>query len=245
VSRSAVFEARRISVAGNRHLSDRQVLAAAGVGGATNVLWFSPGRVESRLEGNPWIQSAQVSRSLPSTVSISILERVPAATVLAGDRRSLIASDGTVLGAVDRAGRLPEIQTPPGSPSVVARQIRTALRALEAVPRGVRGQVRQAGFRADGGLVLELRGGVRALYGDSTQLPEKGQALAAILGWAKRHGMALTYVDVRAPVTPAARPVAPATPTPPVTLAPAGSPGTRQIPSPGPSLGNASPSPTR
>lgn len=248
VTRSAIFDARRISVTGNRHLSDREVLETADVNGTTNVLWFSPGRAESRLERDPWIRSAQVTRSLPSTVSITIHERVPAAVIVAGERRSVIASDGTVLGPSGEPEALPEIEssssTQPGSSALETGQIMTALRALQAVPGGLRAQIRRASFGPDGGLVLELRGGVRALYGDGTQLTEKGQAFAAILGWARRHGVVLASVDVRAPVTPAARPVVAASPTPPVPLGPASSPGTAGRSSPESRPATASPSPS-
>jgi cell division protein FtsQ len=237
VSHSPLFHARSISVTGNRHLSHREVLDLAGVDGTTNVLWFSPGGVEATLERSPWVQTATVSRSLPSTISISIRERTAVAVLQGGERRSLVAPDGTVLGPASATARLPLIERSSLDPtgSRATGPVLVALRAVGAAPAALRHQVRRVFFGADGGMVIELASGVRALYGDGTQLSEKGQALEAVLAWASRHGVALVSIDVSAPVTPSARPVVPASPAPPVLLSPA----TATSPSPA-----ASPTPT-
>ena len=146
----------------------------------------------------------------------------------------LVAADGTILGPALGSTRLPVIPAGNLAFRVGTRpsQARAALSALGALPSPVRSRVAEAKESA-GQLVLDLRGGVRAIYGDASEAVAKGQALAAVLDWAERKGIRLSIVDVRAPVTPAARPVGvPASDAPagPITLKgsapkPAASPG--------------------
>jgi cell division protein FtsQ len=235
VTHSAVFRVRDLTVTGNRHLSKAAALRLAGIDDHTNVLWLSTGRVEGRLDQNPWVRAAHVSRALPSTISITLIERVPAATLRTGTQLYLVSADGLVLDRTARAGRLPVIEVSTGSVSVGSRvsQALGALRAIQGLPESLRGRVRDATAEPGGGLVLELEGGVRAIYGDGSGAAAKGQALAAVLAWAARHGVELSYVDVRAPVTPAAGPVVAASPSPAATLAGA---------TPTPAHGGANPS---
>jgi len=207
VTHSAIFDARRISVDGNRRLSAARVLRIGGVSEGTNVMWFSPGRIERRLTADPWILSAHVSRTLPSTISISVTERVPVA-VVQGGRSYFVAGDGTILGPARGRPGLPTIGI--SGPTILAGARPAAalgpLRAIAALPAGLRDQVRKT-YLAQGLLTLELRSGVRAIYGDAREAEAKGEALAAVLRWAGRSGISLAYVDVRAPVSPAAGPV--------------------------------------
>ncbi|HEX9313707.1 MAG TPA: FtsQ-type POTRA domain-containing protein [Actinomycetota bacterium] len=206
VTHSAVFDARRIAVTGNRQLSVARILRIGGVSERTNVMWFSPGRVERRLTADPWILAAHVSRTLPATISISVTERVPVA-VLEEGRSYFIAGDGTVLGPARGRLRLPTIGI--AGPTILAGSRPAAalgpLKAIAALPAGFVGQVRKA-YVAHGLLTVELRSGVRAIYGDAGQAEAKGEALAAVLRWATRSGISLDYVDVRSPVSPAAGP---------------------------------------
>ena len=242
VTRSAVFEARDLVVRGNHRLSARQVLRLAGLRPGTNVLWFSSGRAEGRLLSSPWVRAARIERSLPTKILIRVTERTPTA-VISGKTRMLVAADGTILGEAPASTRLPDIPAgdvalPVGTRPPAAR---AALAALGSLPASLRGRVLDAKESA-GQLVLDLRGGVRAIYGDASEAMAKGQALAAVLDWAERKGIELSTVDVRAPVTPAARPVgAPASVTPagPITLV-----GSRPGPAASPSRAHPTPSPS-
>lgn len=210
VTHSAIFEARSISVTGNKRLSRQAVLRLADLSGATNVLWFSPGGTVGRLESSPWIVSARVDRSLPGTISVSVTERVPVAVVGAGSRRYLVAADRTVLGRASDSTGLPLVSIGPAPvvrPGMRLSAISGPLHAILGLSRRLRPQVVSARIgTGQEGLVLVLRSGVRAVYGDSTDAEAKGRALAAVLDWAGRNGVRLSYVDVRAPVTPAAFP---------------------------------------
>lgn len=211
VTHSAIFQARTVSVTGNHRLTDEQVLRLGGVSPRTNVLWFSPGAVEAALEASPWIASARVARTLPSTISITVSELSAFAVLDTGTDRYLLAEDGTVLGAAARHSTLPVVRMG-RSPVRTGSRFAAAgsqLEAIASLPEGVRPIVVRSEIDPRRGLVLVLTGGVDVLYGDAGDAAAKGQALSAILDWAERGGVHLATVDVRIPATPVASPVAP------------------------------------
>jgi cell division protein FtsQ len=211
VTHSAIFQARTITVSGNHRLTDGQIIGLGGMGKRTNVLWFSPGAVEARLESSPWIRTAHVSRTLPSTVRITVTELSALAVLDTRTGRYLLAPDGTVLGAATGRAILPVIHLG-GARVRVAEPVRGAaesLRAVAGLPLDVRSRVDRVDTEPASGLVLVLAGGVRVVYGDGSQAAAKGEALAAILEWAGRARVSLASVDVRVPATPVASPVAP------------------------------------
>jgi cell division protein FtsQ len=217
VTHSAIFQARNLSVSGNHRLTDEQVFRLGGVSRRTNVMWFSPGAVEAALQASPWIASARVARTLPSTISITVFELSALAVLDTGSHRYLLALDGTVLGPAARNASLPVIRFGRGPLRTGVRiaVVRSELEVIAALPKSVRPRVVRMETVPGQGLVLVLTGGIDALYGDAGDAEAKGQALKAILDWAQRGGVRLATVDVRIPATPVASPVAPE-PTPSV-----------------------------
>jgi cell division protein FtsQ len=206
VTNSRVFDVGTLRVDGNVHLSSEDVVRLASLTGGTNVVWMSTGEVERRLERHPWIQSADVSRTLPSVVAISVRERRPVA-VIGGPRPVLVAGDGTVLGEAGPSARLPLIEAP-GDHRVGSRvdasmpQLSVA-RALSADLRDV---VARVSLGAGRSVTLELRTGVRVLFGEPSVARAKVDALASVLRWAARNGVIPEYIDVRVPAAPALMP---------------------------------------
>jgi cell division protein FtsQ len=203
-----LFHARTIRVEGERRLSERQVLRAAGVGDATNVFSLDEGAVSRRLERSPWIADADVIASLPSTVTIRVRERIPVAIARTEDGTVWAAADGSILGPAAGAA-LPEIisaevagQTPtPVSPAMV---VPAAAAAAEFGP-GVRSQIQAIVVQPDATLTLELAGGVTVAYGSASELAAKAEALRAILRYVEQERKDLLTVDLRTPAAPTAR----------------------------------------
>jgi len=211
ITRSPVFAARHIDVTGASHLSRAAVLRVAGVGRGTNVFWFRAGTIRRRLERDPWIERADVTRSLPSTISIRIVERAPVAVV---PERSggyaVVASDGVVLGRSTRASGLPALLVDPTRPRVLG----SAARVAGGMDPWLREHVR-AIDATSGSLVIRLVSGIPAYYGDATAAAAKDRALAAVLRWAIQGAKPVQAIDVRAPLAPTAQlPSTPAVPVP-------------------------------
>ncbi len=73
----------KISVEGVSRISADTVAKLAGIESGENIFSFKLSEVERRILENPWIKSVTVSRSIPSTVRIEVVERAPAAVVSA------------------------------------------------------------------------------------------------------------------------------------------------------------------
>jgi cell division protein FtsQ len=211
VTNSPVFDMRNLTIQGNAHLSARQVASLSGLDARTNVMWLSHRSVEDRLEADPWILDATISRHLPSGITVDVVERVPTA-VTQGDHPMLVAGDGMVLGPASStvSARLPAIAAPthpvalgdrlPDSPELTAAAV---------LPPSVRPLVGRITRDGDGALVLLMRDGVTVFYGDSSHAAAKATALRMVLAWATQHSVQFRYVDVRAPAVPALGTTAP------------------------------------
>jgi len=208
---SPLFRARSIEVSGASHLDRSQVLRLAGLAPGVNVLWLDTGAATQRLEGDRWIAAASVTRSLPSTVRISVTERVPAAEVKVGPRWALVAADGTVLDRVSADPGLPLLEMTLGN----RHRLGAPASVVGAMSPWLRSRVRSVVPDPNGSLVVELSSGIRVLFGSPSDVDVKDQALAEILRWMSGGGAPIGYVDLRAPLAPAVGPGS----------APPGSPG--------------------
>jgi len=202
VSHSTIFDLRELRVRGNHHLTRDQVAALAGLSDHTNLVWASLGGIERRLEANPWVESATVARTLPSSLVVEIRERTPVA--VAGT--SLVAADGTLLGAAPRDVRLPSLggSIGPAAHGRLAGSL-PQLTVVRDVPPQLLGSVDRVQLETGGLLSVLLRGDVHVLFGDANAAAAKWDALASVLAWTRTHGVTPTSIDVRAPSSPALR----------------------------------------
>jgi len=235
ITRSPVFAARRVDVTGTSHLSRGAVLKIARVERGTNVFWFHAGAAERRLARNPWIERAVVTRSLPSTITIRVVERTPVAQVADSTGGfDVVAWDGTVLRRIQAPGEYPTLLVNPGVPGALG----VAAKVAGDMNAWLRDRVRVVD--ATGGeLVVRMQSGIPAFYGDGSAAAAKGRALAAVLRWALQNEKPIVSIDVRTPLSPTARlPY-----TPPVVVPPPSTDkkGKGADPSPSPSA-SASPS---
>lgn len=207
VTNSPLFDMRTLRVSGNRHLSDADVARLAGLSRATNVVWLRTGRVADRMERDPWVLRAKVSRTLPGVVAVSIQERRPVAVLQVRGSLLLVSGDGVILGRASARARLPAIEVRGASTEVGTRiSITPQLIAARALPEGLRRRVARITQTARGSLTLILRNGVPVYYGDDSHAGPKARALASLLSWANERGIRADYIDVQAPAAPALHP---------------------------------------
>jgi cell division protein FtsQ len=204
VTNSPAFDMRSITVRGNEHLTVGEVQRSSGLTARSNVLWLKTGPLERRLEANPWVLAARISRHPPSGIAITIEERV-AVAVTGGRHPMLLSGDGMVLGAAAEGARLPVVATngtpPPGHRVEASGELAVA----RSLPPRLLPEVKRVGRTAAGSLVVIMREGIKVLYGTRDAAVAKSQALQAVLSWAARHGVRPALVDVRSPAAPALR----------------------------------------
>ena len=86
LSTSQAFAVRQTRITGLERVCRLDVLRAAGIGIDSNLLVLRPAQIEKRIERLPWIKKAEVSRSLPRTVNINVVERKCRVLAMAGGR---------------------------------------------------------------------------------------------------------------------------------------------------------------
>ncbi len=202
-----LFHAKTLTVQGERHLSERQVLRLAGVGEDTNVFRLDEASVRRRLLREPWIVDAKVSTALPSTLGIVVIERVPVAVAITEEGRLLVAADGVPLGVAPASTSLPDVRllAEPGEPAPAFDAVAAGAEVAGAMTPELRSQVEAVAIALDGTLTLELANGVVVTYGTAEGADAKAQAIRAVLAYARDQGRDLVAIDVSAPAAPTAR----------------------------------------
>jgi cell division protein FtsQ len=206
-SYTPLFDAKHVTVSGTHHLSEAGVLQISGLGRGTNLLHADLGAAELRLERDPWVADATVSRHLPNALAVSIVERVPVATVSDGTGGALLlASDGERLGAVaGNAGGYPAVTTNDAA-STPPPQVAVEGGAVSgAMTQSVRVQVTEIIIGADRSIQLQTSSGVTVTYGDDQDLVAKAQDLKAVLDYGVAKGISFSAIDVSVPGAPTAR----------------------------------------
>jgi cell division protein FtsQ len=212
---SPLLDVDEVTVTGASHASEREVVAASGVQpGDQLVLVDRPG-VVARVERLPWIRTASVERSWPSTWEISVVEREALVGFVGSDGRLVLADEeGRVLDVVAAGGAEPGVVvvTGPASPGTPGRPVtapaRPALEVARALPPEVADRVGEVAVEDDGTLTLLLEPlaegagpGPRVVLGDDLALDAKVSALATILARVDLAGV--VTVDLQVPSAPA------------------------------------------
>jgi len=132
-------------VTGNRRVPSATVLEALDGLKGENLVWTDLEQWRARLLQSPWVRDASLRRSLPSTVEITVWERVPTIIARMDSRLFLMDEQGIVIdayGPEHAAFDLPIVDglnTPKPAPGVQADEERAALAArvvtaLRAMP---------------------------------------------------------------------------------------------------------------
>jgi cell division protein FtsQ len=186
------FRIQQHSLAGHRQLSERQVLAIAGVTDRTSLLFLDVDAARARLTASPWIVEASVHKYYPGGLRIEITEREAFALWQKDAKVSVIAADGTVLAPLDdrRFAALPLV-VGPGA----AKKARDFLAVLDRYP-AIRDSVRASI------LVAERRWNLKLKNGIDVRLPESDvegglERLAALERDKKLTTRDITAVDLR------------------------------------------------
>lgn len=162
LANAAGFGIQSLSLTGRKNLSERDILAAAGVTDNTSLLFLDVEAARRRLIANPWIAEASVRKFYPGGLQIKIVEREAFALWQQDGKLNLIAADGAVLGPLtDR--RFASL------PFVVGRgaekRAKSFLAILDRYP-DLRAQVRASV------LIAERRWNLRLTNGLDIRLPE-------------------------------------------------------------------------
>ncbi len=196
---SGLLMVRSVHAAGTPLVPRAKILQAAGIRIGTPLIRIDTAEVARRVEQIAQVQSAQVTRDWPNKVVITVLDRTPAVAVPQGGRYALVDKFGVI---VRWAARPPKrmpllLADPAGSASGLrgSAGVRAAVTVLQDIPAGLRRRIQAVQAPAANAVVLELRGGIRILWGGTDRSAAKAAELTALM---RRHA---TYYDVSDPGT--------------------------------------------
>ena len=101
VKTSPRFAVNEISTTGGKHRSPDELAAIAGIAKGQNVFSVDLDRAKTRLLADPWIESAQLSRQLPATIFLRVVEREAAGLVATQDGSYLVTRDGSIIKRIE------------------------------------------------------------------------------------------------------------------------------------------------
>jgi len=99
VMQARVLEVDRIVVQGNVRMPNGEVLAVLDGLRGENIVWTDLEAWRLRLMASPWVREAALRRRLPSTVEVTVSERVPMAIARLNRNLYLVDEGGAVIDA--------------------------------------------------------------------------------------------------------------------------------------------------
>lgn len=195
---SSVFGVRTVEVRGVHALTAAQVRSAAAITKGTPLVRLDTAAVTRRVEQLADVESAEVSTSFPSTVVITVVERVPVGYVQLGGRTMLVDRTGDQYHQVAGVpAGLPKFVVPVGSS---ARTTGGAVAVVAAaLSPSLRKQVLSVQALDPGAITLVLTQGRLVQWGSADRSADKARILPVLLGQGASH------IDVSNPDQPFTR----------------------------------------
>lgn len=196
ISHDAGFEVRRVNVSGTKNLNELKVYQLALADNHRAMPLVDIHGLREKLLTLSWVEDARVSRQLPDTLAIDIVERKPAAVLRKPDKLVLIDATGHELQAVSEArakGKL--VVSGPGA----GKQVE-ALNALLGAAPAMKPQVTEAEWIGNRRWNLTFKTGqVLALPEGETPSAKALMTFARLDGVNRLLGGKALAFDMRAP----------------------------------------------
>lgn len=192
---SSVLAVRDVEVRGTALLAPEAVSTAAEVPLGRPMARVDERGIAERVATLPAVDRVNVRRSWPSTVTITVTERVPVFAIGQGERATLVDASGAVFvgprpdGLLDGLGAHDDPRTLAAAASVVA-----------ALPVELREQAELVRFVSRDAITIHLKGEREIFFGSAEEAGLKSQvALALVRSTTAKH------IDVSAPARPSTR----------------------------------------
>jgi len=174
-----IMAARNIVVVGLGAVTQDEVIAAAAVSPGTPLLQVDTDAVAERVAAIRRVASARVQRQYPSTLRVTVIERVPVVVKDYPDGPHLFDKDGVDFATAPPPAGVPYLDTdhpgPSDPPTKAALQVMTALRPEVA---GLVGRIAAPSVAS---ITLTLIDGRTVVWGTTDRTEEKALKLAALL----------------------------------------------------------------
>ena len=176
---SSLLAVEGVTVDGTSLLTPSAIRAAAAVPTGDPLASVDLDRVRSRVEALAAVKSADVTRTWPHEVRISVEERVAVAVVEIGGRIRGMDDSGVVFVDYQKApAGLPHVRS---STDTRADALQEAARVISALPSDLDAKVDHVEVETVDQISLVLRDGRTVVWGSADESEEKAQVLAALL----------------------------------------------------------------
>ena len=173
------MSARSVVVTGVGTVTQEEVLDVAAVRLGTPLLQINTGEVADRVAGIRRVASARVQREYPSTVRITVVERIPIVVKDFPDGPHLYDRDGVDFATAPPPPGLPYIDV--ADPGPADPPTRAALEVMTALRPEVVAQVSRVAAPSVSSITLTLADGRTVVWGTTDRTDEKAEKLAALL----------------------------------------------------------------
>ncbi len=200
--RSPLFEVKKVLVRGNHFLSEERVRSVADIGLGVNIFKLDLVSAAANLKLIPMLKEAQITRNLPSTVVITVKERVPLGLLPTGDGFIEVDEEGIYL---TKAGAgvpgLPVITGVKGEvaypgQAVKSEKLGDALAVVKGMPVGTVADLSEVHVDEDGQIKIYTLEGTQCRFGLPVDIQEKGAILAQLLVELRKQGAKVNYIDL-------------------------------------------------
>lgn len=174
-----IMSARSIVVTGVGAVTQEEVVAAAAVAPGTPLLQVNTDAVAERVAGIRRVASARVQRQYPSTLRITIVERVPVVVRDYPDGVHLFDKDGVDFATGPPPPGIPYLETDNPGPNDPATE--AALQVMTSLRPDVASQVGRVSAPSMASITLTLIDGRTVVWGTTDRTEEKALKLAALL----------------------------------------------------------------
>lgn len=215
--RSSLFEVKQVVVKGNEHLSSEKIKALAEISPGINIFKINLTRVSERIHLLPMVKKVKLTRKLPSTVVITIIERRPVGLLPQNDSFMEIDEDGVCLqkgksstyglpvitGVIDPLQKGLKNRTFTPGQQIKSTRLDLALKVIKTLPPEVLPILSEVNVEQQNQVNLFTLDGIQCRLGQATNIKEKGEILSQVLKEVLAKGKEVTYIDLsysKAPV---------------------------------------------
>jgi len=174
-----IMSVRTFEVTGLAAVSYEEVISTAGVVPGTPLLQVDTEVVAERVANIRRIASVRVQRQYPSSLRISVVERVPVVVKDFPDGPHLFDRDGVDFAIGPPPVGVPYLDT--DNPGPDDPPTKAALQVMTSLPPEVAAQVARVGAPSVASITLQLVDGRQVVWGTTDRTEEKAVKLAALL----------------------------------------------------------------
>ncbi len=174
-----IMSARNIVVTGLGAVSQEEVVTSAAVQSGTPLLQVDTDAVAERVAAIRRVASARVQRQYPSTLRITVIERVPVVVKDYPDGPHLFDKDGVDFATAPPPPGVPYLDAENPGPSDPATK--AALQVMTSLRPEVAGQVGRISAPSVAAISLTLTDGRVVVWGTTDRTEEKALKLGALL----------------------------------------------------------------